>query len=81
VIDLDEAWQEKDVDQNGYLDKEECRSFLSKIKNFIVPLRAQNYDEDDFDELFQKFDQDKNSFIEKGEMAVFIKKVFRRTPE
>ena len=47
----------------------------------MAPLRAQNYDEDDFDELFQKFDQDKNGFIEKGEMAVFIKKVFRRTPE
>lgn len=51
-IDLDEAWIEKDTDKNGYLDKEECRAFFSKIKNFIIPLRAQNFDDEDFDELF-----------------------------
>ena len=46
VIDLDEAWEERDVDQNGYLDKESCLIFLSKIKSFIAPYRAANFDEE-----------------------------------
>jgi hypothetical protein len=46
VIDLDEVWQERDYQNNGYLDKENTLIFLSKIKNFIAPYRASNFDEE-----------------------------------
>lgn len=76
-MDLDELWNQVDTDQNGLLDKKECKNFLSQLQKVSTPDRAQNYDEKNFEELFEKFDEDKNGFIEKSEMAVFIKQVFK----
>jgi len=80
-IDIDKFWTNVDYDQNGLLDKKECREFMKQLARCAAPERAQNYDEANFDGLFERFDEDANGFIEKAEMAVFIKHVFRKDQE
>jgi len=41
--DLDEMWNEHDVDQNGYLDRDEAQPFLDEVAKIIDKERAKNY--------------------------------------
>jgi len=75
--DLDVLWNQADVDNNGMLDRVECKNFMDQVVSCISAERAENYHRDDFDALFDKYDDDKNGYIEKHEMAVFIKQTFR----
>lgn len=80
--DLDELWTEVDNNNDGVLDKEECKVFLDIVKKNISQERAKNYDEArDFEKIFTQFDEDKNGFIEKIEMSVLLKKVFAKSPQ
>ena len=71
---VDEIWKEYDRDQNGYLDKEECKKFiLSCVEEMKgVPAPAGDLD---FDECFASIDIDANGNISKGEMINLFKKV------
>jgi Ca2+-binding EF-hand superfamily protein len=75
---IDELWDTSDADKNGMLDKEECKIFLSKVKEMMKEERANNYDESTFDDIFKKYDDDSNGFIEKSEMTTLIKKTFKK---
>jgi len=71
--DVDELWEQKDADKNGYLDREEAKKFLNALSGIMEPERAANYTDSAFERVFTKFDEDKNGFLEKSEMAVLIK--------
>ena len=80
--DLDELWTEVDNNNDGVLDKDECKVFLDIVKKNISQERAKNYDEArDFEKFFTLFDEDKNGYIAKIEMSVLLKKVFAKSPE
>ena len=80
--DLDQLWTEVDNNNDGVLDKDECRVFLDIIKKNISEDRAKNYEEArDFEKFFTLFDEDKNGFISKIEMSVLLKKVFAKSNE
>ena len=49
-------WNNKDVDKNGYLDREEAREFVEEISKCIGKERSMNYNANNFDELFDRFD-------------------------
>ena len=75
--DINLLWDKFDIDKNGALDKQECSKFIDTLKNHMVPLRAQNYQKDEFEQMFKKYDDDKNGFLEKCELANFIKQAFK----
>ena len=75
-IDPESLWFQHDQDQNGMLDREECKAFMADLSKYISADRARNYNANKFYELFEKYDEDQNGFVEKSEMCVFIKKVF-----
>ena len=76
---MDELWDEKDYDKNGYLDKAEALVFLIELTNYIDDYkRANNFSVDDFQRTFNEFDEDQNGFLDKPEMAVLIKRIFRK---
>jgi len=77
--DLDQMWEEKDYDKNGYLDKSEALVFVIELTNYIDDYsRANNFSVDYFQKTFSEFDEDSNGFLGKAEMAVLIKKLFRK---
>lgn len=74
--DLDDMWLQFDFDNNGVLDRRECKGFVDELVKNIGADRAKNYNRLQFDYYFNKFDDNSNGFIEKTEMAGFIKQVF-----
>ena len=47
--DLDQMWDEKDYDKNGYLDKSEALVFVIELTNYIDDYsRANNFSVDNF---------------------------------
>jgi hypothetical protein len=71
-------WKHHDIDKNGYLDREEARSYVFEISECIDRDRAKNYDPDNFDQLFNRFDENNDEYLSKSEMATFIKKIFTK---
>ena len=47
--DIDKMWAEHDVDGNGYLDRQEARTFVQEISQIIEQERAKNYEPSKFD--------------------------------
>jgi hypothetical protein len=41
--DLDDLWSEKDADGNGWLDKEETKTFMVELSQTIDQERAKNF--------------------------------------
>lgn len=50
--DLDELWSEKDVDGNGWLDKEETKNFMVELSKSIDKNRSHNFDIEKLPVLF-----------------------------
>lgn len=80
-VDIDVMWKYHDIDKNGYLDREEARTFVFEISECIDRDRALCYDPAKFDSLFDRFDENDDKFLSKSEMAAFIKKVFNKQQE
>ena len=57
-LSLDDIWLTYDLDENGYLDKEEARPYLDEVAKAIQADRAHCYDPAKFNEYFEKFDED-----------------------
>lgn len=75
---IDDMWEEFDVNQNGFLERNEAKNFIDKLSKFISNDRAKFYDKHKFDQLFDEFDADRNGLLSKGEFAQFIKINFRQ---
>lgn len=54
--DIDTLWKDRDLDGNGYLDKEEARLFLMDVTLCIDQNRRAFYDPAKFDDYFKQFD-------------------------
>jgi Ca2+-binding EF-hand superfamily protein len=78
-IKIDLIWEKRDLDRNGYMDREECRPLLNEIVKIIEPDRQNNYKPEDYNRIFDEFDEDGNGFMEKAEMSVLIRKVFQKS--
>lgn len=74
--DLDDMWIQFDYDNNGILDRKECKDFINELARHIGADRSKNYNRVNFDYYFNKFDENGNGYIEKSEMAGFIMSVF-----
>jgi len=48
-INVDTLWEEADLDQNGFLDRDEAKAFIGAVSMLLKPSRAQNYDPIKFD--------------------------------
>ena len=70
---VDDIWAIYDVDNSGYLDKDETRNFVKKTLHDMSD--SGEFSEEDFDACFKEFDKDGSGTIEKDEMAEFIKNV------
>ena len=71
---IDEIWQEYDRDNNGYLDKDECKKFILSTVDEMkgVPLPKGELD---FDSCFDEIDTDNSGHISKEEMVNLFRKV------
>jgi len=74
--DIDQLWNQHDLDHNNYLDKDEARTYVAELYECIIPERKENYDASKFDDTFSKIDTDGNMYLSKAEMSIFIKKLF-----
>lgn len=74
--DLDELWEEHDINKDGWLNKAEAKKFIDKLVQGLDFERAKNYNPENFEKVFEEFDENKNDQLTKGEMATLIKKVF-----
>ena len=70
---VDDIWAQYDVDNSGFLDKDETRNFVKKTLHDMSD--SGEFSEEDFDACFKEFDKDGSGTIEKDEMAEFIKNV------
>ena len=75
--DLDLIWEARDVNNDGLLQRDECKLFLSQVQKTVkdsnVKKRYRTYE---FDALFDQFDEDGNGYIEKREMVQFLQFIF-----
>jgi hypothetical protein len=70
---VDEIWDIFDDDGNGYLDPDECTSF---IKHTLTEMgESPEYAEIDFLQCFPQFAPKGKGYITKKELMIFIKKV------
>jgi hypothetical protein len=47
--DLDDLWEEHDVNKDGHLDKTEAKKFVDKLVQGLDYQRAQNYNPENFE--------------------------------
>lgn len=70
---VDDIWAQYDKDNNGFLDKEEAKSFVIKT---LADLGGDNqFSDEAYEETFGVFDKDGSGTISRGEMVSFIKEV------
>ena len=72
---VDDIMKEYDTDNNGYLDKNEAKTFVEKTLGEMQADGAQGFSDDDFNACFNEFDKNGDGTIEREELAQFIKKV------
>ena len=72
---VDDIWAQYDVDNSGFLDKEETRQFVRNTIKEMGEAGESEFSNEDFEQCFKEFDDDGSGTIEKDEMAKFIKKV------
>ena len=70
-------WEEHDIDKNGYLDREEAKTFLDELAQVISENRKKFYDPNNFESIFEEYDEDGNNYLSKSEMSALIKMTFR----
>ena len=74
---IDQMWEEHDIDKNGYLDKDEAKTFLDELAQVISENRKKFYDPNNFESIFEEYDEDGNNYLSKSEMSALIKMTFR----
>ena len=73
---VEDIMREYDTDGNGYLDKNEAKTFVEKtLGEMQADSGSQGFSDDDFNACFNEFDKNGDGTIEKDELAQFIKKV------
>ena len=71
---INQIWSLYDVDGNGSLDKEECKTFVYDYLQ-MVAVGQDEFDDEIFNTMFDDFDEDGSGLIEKDEMHLFLKKI------
>lgn len=66
-----EIWANYDKDNNGELDMEEMRPFVTETLEALDP--GVGFEEDAYKECFRTFDVDGSGKVSKNEMAAFMK--------
>lgn len=70
---IDQIWQQFDLDRNGTLDKREARAF---IKTALGSMRLRGQTVQEFcQDVFYKIDKDHSGSITKYEMTLFLKQI------
>ena len=73
---VEDIMREYDTDGNGYLDKNEAKTFVEKtLGEMQADSGASGFSDDDFNACFNEFDKNGDGTIERDELAQFIKKV------
>ena len=69
---VDKIWANYDLDDNGFLDRDEMRSFMI---NMLASMNmAENFNEESFRRLFDRFDVDGDGYVSRQEMRQFLER-------
>lgn len=72
VKQIEDIWITYDLDENGFLEKEETMAFL---EDYMSQHSTSQFNTNNFENVFKVIDKNKNGVIDRDEMKDFIKKL------